>query len=114
MDGVDDTLRQIDATLAACEPNIERAKALAEPERFDLGACYRDLFFEAPSQPLPGPFRRFYASWLMIWRRLAWIFCLEWVPELHPMPTGKGIDVVVDTPVVPMRRGDLPPPDFRD
>ena len=73
----DATLRQIDATLAACEPPIERAKALLAPE----SAPELEVPADAPSSVAsPGPFRRFYASWLMVWRRLVWLACLGWLP----------------------------------
>ena len=122
---VDATLRQIDATLAACEPNIARVKvtlatieadrdaAKAAAERAEA-ALARALALETPQTAPMGPFRRFYASWLTIWRRLVWLACFEWLPE-RPRG-GKGIVVVSDMPVIPTRPGTpgQPPADVND
>jgi hypothetical protein len=110
MDRVDDTLRNIDSTLAVCEPSIERALACPasiEADR-DAAAAAADRAGAALARaqaavatPEPGPWRSY---WRRYWQTLRWLVLLEWLPERAP--TGRGIVVLSDTPVVPISHTD--------
>jgi hypothetical protein len=117
MDRVDDALRNIDSTLAVCEPALERAKVLIVSEeryaevhqRPDSWPTPADAFTER-ALPTPQP-----GSWTRFWNRLVYLVRLEWWPETAP--TGRGIVVLSDTPVVPISHTDPdhpPAPDFND
>lgn len=100
MDRVDDTLRNIDSTLAVCEPALERAKVLIVSEeryaevhkRPDSWPTPAEAFAVQGPTPQPGPWTRF-------WNRLVYLVRLEWWPETAP--TGRGIVIVGDKPVIP-------------